>query len=349
MSAARVKSTPTVIARLQVVPVLAAALLMIAVPARGADGDDGAARDEAGSRFRRGVELYSEGDLAAAMVEFSRAYQLAPRYKMLFNMAQIAYQQQDYATALRHFRRYLADGGDEIPAARQAFVQQEIRKLEQRVARLDIRTTAGARVLVDGLEVGVAPLGTPVETSIGRRHVEAVSSSGERRDRFVDLAGGDLVTVLLESPAAKATATGGTRVVEDAPLPLVPAGAAGVVQREPEPAVPPRTRRNLWVPWTATAVLVAGAAVAGGLALAASRDLRDARDTYPATSERLGELHDRTRTLSLVADGALVAAAIMAAVSTYLTLRAPTAEGRPPSPRVSLGPSGRGLGVAAWF
>ncbi|HVR60246.1 MAG TPA: hypothetical protein VMU50_00030, partial [Polyangia bacterium] len=142
--------------------VLAAGLLAIAIPARGA-GDDGSEHlDEAGTRFRRGVELYSEGDLAAAMVEFSRAYQLAPRYKILFNMAQVAYQQQDYVAALRHFRRYLADGGDEISGPRRAFAQQEIRKLEQRVARLEVKAPAGARVLVDGLEVGIAPLGAPV-------------------------------------------------------------------------------------------------------------------------------------------------------------------------------------------
>jgi hypothetical protein len=283
--------------------------------------------EEAGVRFRRGVELYAEGDLSAALVEFTRAYQLVPRYKILYNIAQITYQQQDYVTTVRHFRRYLAEGGADVPPARAREVQQEIRRLEPRVGRLDVQVSvADARVLLDGTDVGGSPLASPIEANLGRRHLEVLLPSGERLSRFVDLAGGELVPVMFRPSPLRPNPPVAVRSGDDAALPVI---------WNDEVNNAARVRRTPWVAWSATAALAVGAGVVGALAVKSSQDLKHARDDYPAAPDDLNRLHERTRMLSLAADGALVVTVLMAGVSTYLTLRSDQ-----PAPAVAFTPTG---------
>src|SRR5262245_1414760 len=102
----------------------ALALALVAGGASGAraqaltpPGSDQARMNDAHGAFQRGIELYKEGDLSAAAVEFKRAYELVPSYKILYNMGQVSYLQHDYAAAMRYFRQYLREG-DDIPATR---------------------------------------------------------------------------------------------------------------------------------------------------------------------------------------------------------------------------------------
>src|ERR1043165_5818761 len=62
---------------------------------------------EAGKHFQRGVTLYNEADYRAALVEFKRAYEIAPNSAVLYNIGQTYYQLQNYAAALVALGRYL--------------------------------------------------------------------------------------------------------------------------------------------------------------------------------------------------------------------------------------------------
>ena len=42
---------------------------------------------EAQARFRRALELHDEGNLDGSRMELRRAYEIAPNYKVLFNLA----------------------------------------------------------------------------------------------------------------------------------------------------------------------------------------------------------------------------------------------------------------------
>src|SRR5262245_24707637 len=101
---------------------LAASLVLSTIPASAeapASGDGSADRlREARGRFERGIELYEEGDMDAALVELRRAYELAPSYKLLFNIGQVHLQKSDYASALDAFERYLAQGGENVATKR---------------------------------------------------------------------------------------------------------------------------------------------------------------------------------------------------------------------------------------
>lgn len=74
-----------------------------------------AAREEASGHFQRGVELFQEGAFRAALVEFERAYGIAPDYRLLYNIGQVKLQLQDYLGATQSYERYLEEGGSEIP------------------------------------------------------------------------------------------------------------------------------------------------------------------------------------------------------------------------------------------
>jgi len=59
--------------------------------------------EEATQRFKRGLELYEEQDFPNALIEFRRAYELQPSYKILYNLGQVCFQLTEYACALRNF------------------------------------------------------------------------------------------------------------------------------------------------------------------------------------------------------------------------------------------------------
>jgi tetratricopeptide (TPR) repeat protein len=103
------------------------AVMLASAPAH-ADGTD-----DARGHFARAVVLYRESDFRGALIEFQRAYDAAPNYKVLYNVGQTAFELEDYPGALKAFRRYLDDGGDEISAERRSSVEADLRTAEGHV------------------------------------------------------------------------------------------------------------------------------------------------------------------------------------------------------------------------
>src|SRR5436190_16322961 len=89
--------------------------------------------EEGRQHFQRGVQFYKEGDFRGALIEFKRAYEIAPNYKVLYNLGQTSLELQDYAAALTAFKRYVDEGAREVPKDRKQQVESEIKKLEGRV------------------------------------------------------------------------------------------------------------------------------------------------------------------------------------------------------------------------
>ena len=81
---------------------------VVVPPAYAGDADreaDADPRAEASKRFRRGVKLYNDGDFVAALIEFKRAYELEPNYRVLYNLGQTSRELKDYAAALRAYEQ----------------------------------------------------------------------------------------------------------------------------------------------------------------------------------------------------------------------------------------------------
>src|SRR5688572_30421535 len=163
-------------------------------------------RKEASARFRRGVELFQEGAFRAALVEFQRAYDIAPDFRLLYNIGQAQVQVQDYLGANQSYERYLTDGGADVDPARRDEVETALTALRERVARLIIRVDRdGADVFVDDLRVGTSPMPGTVAVNLGRHRVYARTSDGAAGEKVIDVAGGDLLEVELAIVATPVT------------------------------------------------------------------------------------------------------------------------------------------------
>jgi len=268
-----------------------------------ADAPSPAAVAEAGRHFQRGVTMYNEADYRAALVEFRRAYEIAPNPAVLYNIGQTYYQLQNYAAALVALGRYLTESGS--GAAHRREVEQTIDILQTRVGKVSITTSQpDCEVTVDDELVGKTPLGDPVLVSIGRRKITSVRNGHVTDTRYVDVAAGDTVNVTLSGT----TTTSGKAAVAEA--------------TEAEPG-----NTLLTVGWISTAVLGAGAIVFGGLAYTASRNLSDARNEAPTGPEKAAErtqlLKDKSNkvsTYALIADVLGVATVVTGGLTLRMQL-----------------------------
>lgn len=292
--------------------------LATATPAFAADAAREDQQREAQRRFHAGVQLYQDGDAAAAQVEFRRAYDLAPNHRILFNLGQVAYQLHDWVSARAALERYLREGAEQIPDARRREVEQTLAIVVQRIGAIAIDGGAGEELRIDDVRVGRAPLAAAIAVNVGRRKVAWTTSSGAEVARVVDVPGGETVRVRIPARAP---------VIVDRPSRADAALAVRASGRETPTA---QRREHLWLPWTATALLAAGGAAAAVVAARASQDLQSARDDFPASRAELDDLQHRTRVWSAVSDGLFVGAAVFAGVSLYLTL---ARDDEPPSPR----------------
>jgi hypothetical protein len=131
-------------------------------------------RTEAREHFNRATALVNQGSLEQAVVEFQRAYQLMPHYAVLFNIARAYVALGKPIEAADAFTRYLEEGAERVPQARRAEVQSELLQLKAKFGDVTFSVEPpGARVSVDGKEVGRAPLSQPVRLVVGNHNIEA--------------------------------------------------------------------------------------------------------------------------------------------------------------------------------
>ena len=160
---------------------------------------------EARAHFERAVTFYDETDYSAALVEFQRAYALAPAWQVLFNIGQSYFQVRNYAAALVTLKRFIDEGQERIPPERRALVDGECADLANRVGHARITSNeAGATISIDDVEVGATPLGEDPLVSVGVRKVKAVRPGSAPVEKEVSVPAGETVEVRLdfaESPA----------------------------------------------------------------------------------------------------------------------------------------------------
>jgi hypothetical protein len=290
------------LAALLAVPTWLAPLPAVAEPGSPAAQSD---VDQAQERYKRALDLFNDGSYDAALLEFRRAYELAPNYRVLYNIALVNVQLNDYAGAVNAFEKYLASGGTEVPPARVEEVKRELIRLTPRVATLKITTDVpGAEVSVDDLSIGKTPFAQPTRVNAGRRRVSVAIEGKIPQTRVVEAAGGDSVEVKFEL---------------DAP---VEAAAPAPVQATPAPVEEPR--HAPWFAWTLTGAFAAGTAVTGVLALKAHSDQDATKNRLGVTESDLSAANSKVSHLALVTDILLGATVVTGGISLYLTLRSPS-------------------------
>jgi tetratricopeptide (TPR) repeat protein len=311
------------------------ATVMLGVPASAQEKKiqaSSASVEEARERFGKGVQLYREGSLEAALAEFEKAAQLAPSYRLHYNIAQVQYELHNYVGAMRAFRRYLAQGGEQITGDRRAKVEAEIAELEGRVAHLAVNTNVpGAVIAVDEVRVGMAPLNGAVLINPGVRRVSALKPGHLPATVTVTAAGGERIDVALE--LAPTTSPDSGRVV--LPLSAVPDLAVAT------PAPPP-PRIKTWLSILTTATLAAGA---GGFALLARKaegEFEAELNRVPNTRSTIEDARSRMVNYAALTDALTVGSLVAGGVALYLGL----SEGRPASKEVGARPRRPGISLS---
>ena len=166
--------------------------------------------NQASEHFARGVKLYQEDDFRAAAIEFTRAYELAPNWAVLYNVGQSQYQLRDYVAALRTLEKYVDEGGDRIAQDRRAQVDREISELRGRVAHVTVVANMDdVELALDDAPLGKASANALLLMGEGRHTLRASKRGFLPSTKVVDIAGGDTVTVHMD-------------VVPVAPIPATP-------------------------------------------------------------------------------------------------------------------------------
>jgi hypothetical protein len=279
---------------------------------------------EAAERYTRGLSIYAEGEYLLALVEFERAYQLAPNYRVLYNIGQVRIQLGRYSKALEALQEYLKQGGDEINSDRRAAVENDLKMLGERTAKLRLTINEpGAEISIDGVAAGVAPLTAPIIVDAGEHKVEVRKGGFYDKSSGVTLAGREEAEVKVD---------------------LVKMPPSSVVERHTDRYVEPKADRSMmWIGWAATGTLAVGAGVVGYLGVTKANDLESMRTDYGVTKNKLDETKNSARTLFMVSDIAGAAAVLAGGISLYLTLsssstsseKAPAAA---PATKVGIGP-----------
>jgi len=291
--------------------------LTSAAPAAPARPPSAAQVADAKERFRRALELHDEGNLDAARTELRRAYEIAPNYKVLFNLGQVEFELLDYPAALTTFEKYLSEGGEHIPKDRRAQVESDIEKLRGRVGSIEIAVSVpGSLVAVDDVTVGTTPLLRPIVVSAGRRRITVSHSGYTSESRLVDVAGADHGTMSFELVDASRAAPVVVPVAAETTAP-----APAPAETPPPPAPETTNRRSVpWVGWVATALFATGAGITGGLALQRSQLLASERARYGADSSELERIEKEATNFAVASDIFAGAAVFSGVISLYLTL-----------------------------
>jgi hypothetical protein len=299
------------------------------------------------AHFRRGVALYKDGDSAGALVEFKRAYEMAPNYHVLFNIGQTYYGLQRYADAMKALQAFLSMGGSDVSPAKRASVEFDIRQLDNHVAQVDVKVNVdGAQIFVDDEPVGTSPLSAPILVSIGRRKITATKERLASRDRFVDVGAGDHASVSLEfeiEAAAPAVSPASAVPVADARPAPVAEGAPLNVVAAAEPAPAPAKHSFPWAWWGATGVLGVATAATGIIALSTRSDLTNQLNIFPANGGTIDQTRTRAKTWGVTSDILLGGTVVAGGIALFTTL-----SGRGPR-SVDVGVAGTGIRIRGQY
>ena len=289
-------------------------------PAAAAPADD--VTTQAREHFTQATKLYKDGDFDAALVQFERAYELKPNYRVLYNIGQTYFQLRQYVEARDAMTRYLKEGGDQIDAERQAAVHKDLADLQRRLAKVTIQVNVGgATVLVDGKNMGVTPLAEPIVVSEGLRSISVEAPNRGVLQRQLQVAGGDQQVLTLKFDEGPRTI-----VIKASDAPAEAKGRLGA---------------GFWVTAIGAVALGAGAGVTGYLAFKAQDDNRNQRKQFGVTPTQLSDSSDRAKTFALTSDILSGAALVCAGVATVILVTSPS---HPHSAQLDLN---LGLGSAA--
>lgn len=125
---------------------------------------------EAKASYEAGKLLFSDGDSSGAEAKFRMAHEKSGDPRLLWNMAICEKEMRHYARASSLVERYLIEASVQLTEANRVAAQETLTALKSFFSVVELKDApAGARVLVEGQEVGVTPLAEPLQLDLGTK------------------------------------------------------------------------------------------------------------------------------------------------------------------------------------
>ena len=288
------------------------------------------AKEEARKHYDRAVELVDDGQLAEAIIEFQRSYDLTKHFSVLYNIGQVYVSLAKPVEAIAAYEGYLVGGGKNIPAARRGEVEREIARQKARIATLEIHVLPeGAVVRVDGKEIGKAPISASVRVGLGTHTIGASAEGCDPAETEVTVAGEDqkVVELALANRVAEMPPPQAAPVVQLAPvLPVAlaepPAPAASVPAAASFQAAPPAKQRS--ISNTRIAGIASGAVGVVGILAGTVCDLtaksrhNEAMDNWSQNYDKAVNLQVQAQDFATAADIGFIAGGALVALGVGL-------------------------------
>jgi hypothetical protein len=289
--------------------------------------------ERAKERFQKGVTLFKERSFDAALAEFQKAYELAPDYRLLYNLAQIQMERHDYVNALARFRDYLRYGGSQLTAERRGEVEREITGLLGLVAELSVSVDPqGAELFVDGVRAGTLPMSQPELINAGVRTIQVRKVGYAPHQQTITVAGGETqrleVTLQPESRLA---------IRSEAPS-QERASHASIV----------RDRAPFWISLVATAAFGATSAVMAIATVDKKSDFERDLGAFPANLQQIDSDRSKLKLYAGLTDAFGAAALVSAGCLVYFVLSGSSPAGETKSQSLRVGPGTGGPGVSVF-
>lgn len=283
---------------------LGGALFLFALPAAADTVEEGR------QHFQRGVELHQDGDLKGALVEFRRANEVSPSFKILYNIGQTESELGNYLEAIRDLEQYLSSGGAQVPEERRIEISEELAKLRTRVGKIMVQSNAENAVLtIDGVSHGKLPIPAPIPLNAGR-HTVVLQDGVRSRMTNVDIHGGETQVIQLAFPSLSST---------------LPPPKAHVV----------KSYAPMWVSFGIAGATAAGAVTFGVLAFSANQRHEDQLAKVHGGSYDASGKAGTVRAFAVTSDVFTSAAALATVVGVYFAIRPPS---HVETTRVGIGP-----------
>lgn len=161
-------------------------------------------------------ELYDDKNYKGALVQFQKVYDQTKNPRVLFNVGVCFKNLQRYSRAVSTWEKELSFK-DKLTQGDIAQVEQALQTVRPFVSTLDVTSNEpGAKLYVNGEEVGETPLLTPLPIDVGEQRVKLVKDGFVSVEKTVDVLRATPVEMSLKLvPAAKKTRV--TVSIEGAP------------------------------------------------------------------------------------------------------------------------------------
>ncbi len=137
--------------------------------------------------FRRGVDLFSAGDVERALELFLRSHELFPSVQNSSNAAICLHRLVVALEALAMYEQLLTDFKQQLTERDRAAIGPAMSELRQLVGNLWVSANVAGTVVVDGRARGTLPLTVPIRVLPGERAVRVMKNGYVTFERVLDV------------------------------------------------------------------------------------------------------------------------------------------------------------------